>query len=412
MPKYAYKVRDITDRVLTGTAEGDSIDTIIDRLSEQELIPVNIEELNFDGTRKGQTFMDKVNEVLLKMQTRVPYKSVVFFTRQLATMVNAGVPLAQALDQIATAEKPVFRKILHTVADDIAMGSAFSDAIARHPGAFDDVYVSVVHAGEIAGALDTVLDELATYMENNQALQEKVKGALRYPVFIGLIVTGLMVAIMWFLVPMFQKLYASSDAALPGPTLILITVSDTIKNHFLKVAGAIVAITVAFAIALNNETFKRYVDEYILYFPVFGGIARKNIWARFCRTMALLMNSGTPILQSVEIVGSVVGNKLYAKALEGVYQNLRTGELLSTALDHSRQFPVLIKQLTATGELAGSIDALLRKAADFYERDIRITVDSLASIIEPFLIVTLGGIVGAVMIALYLPIFKVGQLMN
>ncbi|MBD3420097.1 MAG: hypothetical protein GF398_08280 [Chitinivibrionales bacterium] len=231
MPKYAYKARDPHDRVITGTQDGVTVDEVLDRLAERELIPVDIEELNFDGTRRKQTIIDKINEFILRHQTRVSYKTVVFFTRQLATMISAGVPIAQALDQIATAEKPVFRKILHTIADDIAMGSAFSDAISRHPGAFDDVYVSVVHSGEVAGALDTVLDELAGYMENVQALQEKVKGALRYPMFIGVIVTALMIGIMIWLVPMFENLYSTANTRLPVPTLMLISVSNAIRNN-------------------------------------------------------------------------------------------------------------------------------------------------------------------------------------
>ncbi|MBD3345050.1 MAG: hypothetical protein GF401_08315, partial [Chitinivibrionales bacterium] len=382
------------------------------RLTERGLTPLNIEELNFDGTRKNESYIEKINNALLKYQTRVPYKTVVFFTRQLATMVNAGVPIAHALDQLATAEKPGFSKILHAIADDIAMGSAFSDAIARHPGAFDDVYVALVHSGEVSGSLDRVLEELATYMENVQAMKEKVKGAMRYPIFIGGFVALLITAILWKLVPIFENLYASFNASLPVPTQILINISNVIRYNGLKFGGGIVVITAGFIIGMNHKKFKRFVHKWILYIPVFGEILRKNILARFCRTMAVLLGAGTPILQATEIAGAVVGNRVYSESLERVFVRLRTGELLSQALAATGMFPVLICQLTSTGEAAGRIEDLLGKAADFYEREIRVTVDSLAAIIEPFLIIILGGVVGLILIALYFPVFTLGKLMR
>ncbi|MBD3321347.1 MAG: hypothetical protein GF350_09665 [Chitinivibrionales bacterium] len=412
MPKFAYKVRDTQNRVLGGTTEGTDVDEVVDRLTERNLTPLNIDELNFDGTRKDETFVEKVNNALLKFQTRVPYKTVVFFTRQLATMVNAGVPIAHALDQLATAEKPGFSRILHAIADDIAMGSAFSDAIGRHPGAFDDVYVALVHSGEVSGSLDRVLEELATYMENVQAMKEKVKGAMRYPIFIGGFVVLLIIAILWKLVPVFENLYASFNAQLPLPTQILISISNGIRDNGLQFFGIIAAVIIAFFIGMTRKKFKRFIHKSILFIPVFGGILRKNILARFCRTMAVLLGSGTPILQATEISGAVVGNQLYSENLERVFVRLRTGELLSQALAATGQFPVLICQLTATGEAAGRIEDLLGKAADFYEREIRVTVDSLAAIIEPFLIIILGGVVGLILIALYFPVFTLGKLMR
>jgi type IV pilus assembly protein PilC len=412
MPKYTYKARDGNGKNITGTAEAVSLDEALSRLAERELIPLQVDELNFDGSKRDRRLSDQINDVLLRLQTRVSYKSVVFFTRQLATMVNSGVPLSHALGQLAEGEKPVFAKIIRQIADDIAMGSTFSDAVARHPGAFDDIYVAVVHSGEIAGALDKVLDELATYMENIQAIKEKVKGAMRYPAFIGLFVTVLISAILWKLVPVFEHLYGSFGAELPAATQLLISISRGIRHGFPLVLGGAVCLVAGFMAAMNTVRFKTFVHEYILLVPVFGLILRKNIWARFCRTMSLLLGSGTPILAAVEVTGAVVDNKMYSVHLEKVYHRLRTGELLSEALTSTKKFPVLIRQLVATGESAGRIDELLKKAADFYEREIRITVDSLAAIIEPFLIVILGVVVGGILIALYMPIFMVGRLVQ
>jgi type IV pilus assembly protein PilC len=412
MPKFAFSARDQQAKLVSGTTDGASMDEVADRLSERMLIPLSIEELNFDGTRKSSAFLQRLNDSLLRFQTKVPSRSVVFFTRQLATMISAGVPLARALDQLAYAEKPAFQKILLTVADDISMGSSFSEAISRHPGAFDNVYVSVVRSGEVSGALDQVMDELATHMENTEALKTKVKGAMRYPVFIGLFVVALIVGILWKLVPVFERMYASFGAQLPGPTQLLIDVSDALTANLGPFFLIVAALFAGWILAMHSNRFRRVVHQYMLYIPVFGGILKKNLWARYSRTMAILMGAGTPILQATEISAAVLGNAYYAEAIEQVYQRLRRGELLSDALGETGRFPPLVKQLVATGETSGSLDGLLRKAAEFYEREIRVTVDSLASIIEPFLILGLGGTVAAMLIALYLPIFQVGKLMR
>ncbi len=218
MSKYSFKARDENNRIITGTTEGLNEGEILDKLSEKNQIPIAIEELNFDGTRKDWTFIDKINDGLLRMQNRVPYKTVVFFTRQFATMIHAGVPIIRALRQLAESEKPVFKRIITSIAEDISRGSNLHEAVEKHPGAFSTMYVAVIHSGEIAGALENVLEQLATYMENTEALRQKVKGATRYPVFITLFVVVLMVLILWKLVPTFEKLYAGFNTELPKPT--------------------------------------------------------------------------------------------------------------------------------------------------------------------------------------------------
>jgi type IV pilus assembly protein PilC len=413
MPKYQYSARDQQDRVVSGAVDGNSVEEVADRLSEKNLIPIAIDELNFDGSKKNLTFFEKLNASLTaNVKAKVPLKAVVFFTRQLATMLNAGVPLAQALTQLAANEGPTFKKVILQVSDDISMGSTFSDAIRKHPGAFNGMYVAVVQSGEIAGALDKVLDELATYSENTEAMRAKVKGAMRYPTFIGGFVTILIIGILWKLVPTFQTMYSSMNVALPLPTQILVSVSNVIQHNFLIVMGLLVMLVIGFYVAQTFDAFKRFMDRAVLYAPVFGMILKKNIWAKFCRTMALLLEAGTPILQAIEIGGAVVGNKVYSEALEKVYKKLQTGDMLSQALKDTGEFPVLVTQLAATGEEAGKVDELLRKAAEFFEREIKVTVESIASIIEPIMIIGLGAIVGGIIVALYLPIFSLGQMMK
>jgi len=412
MPRFEYKVRDIQNKTLTGTMDGANEDDILDRLSEKNLSPVSIEELNFDGTRKNQTFSEKLKQGIRKRRKKVPYKDVVFFTRQIATMLEGGVPLTRSLEQLAKSEKPVFKSIINQIADDISIGNTFSDAIGRHPGAFNNMFVAVVHSGEISGSLNDVLEQLATYMENVEALKSKVIAAMRYPLFIGGFVIVLVMLLLWKLVPVFEGIYGNFGSELPRPTQILISISHLIQNQFLWVVLIIILLILGFKALLTTNRFSLFIHTHILRFPVFGGILRKNILAVFCRTMALLMDSGTPILQAIEIAAAVVNNKLYSGCLEKAYSDLRRGELLSASLEHTGQFPPLVTQLVSTGEESGSVDELLRKAAEFYEREIRNVVDSLAAIIEPFLIIVLGGVVGIILIALYLPIFKLGTLVG
>jgi type IV pilus assembly protein PilC len=412
MPKFTYKVRNVQGQLLTGTMDGNSIDECIGRLEDKSLIPVSIDELNFDGSVKDRSFFDRINERMLAVQNKVPYRDIVFFTRQLATMINGGVALPKAVEQLGRNEKPVFKRMIDQIGDDLGMGSTFSDALTKHPGAFNHMFVSVVRAGEVAGALDKVLDQLATYMENVAEMKAKVKAAMRYPMVISMFVAAVTIGILWKLVPVFKDMYGGFGAALPRPTMIMIAISDAIRYNAPVVFLSIFGCLVLFFILINIDATKYLYDRYILKLPIFGSILRKNILAIFCRTMSLLMNSGTPILEATQIAGAAVNNKHYAKALEGVYDNLKQGELLSMALTNAGEFPTLVTQLVSTGEESGKIDDLLLKAADFYEKEIRNIVDSLASIIEPVLIVILGGLVGGMLIALYLPIFGIGRLMK
>ncbi|MDR3012067.1 MAG: type II secretion system F family protein [Chitinispirillales bacterium] len=411
MPKYAYKARDDQGRMQSGTVEANSIDDCMTRLEAKALEPVSIDELSFDGTKKERSLADRANDWLLSKQNKVPYKDAVFFTRQLATLVNGGVALPRAVEQLGQNEKHTFKRILTQIGDDLATGSTFSDALAKHPQVFNHMFVSVVRAGETAGALDEVLNQLADYMENMEAMKAKVKAAMRYPTVIAGFVTIVITLVLIFLVPVFKDMYAGFGATLPAPTLIMIAMSDAIRYNAVIVVLTILGLGIGLtALFVMVDKAKYLFHRYVLEVPVFGIILRKNILAIYCRTMSLLMNSGTPILEATQIGGAAVANKFYAEVLERVYNDLKNGELLSAALvKNKREFPPLVTQLVATGEESGKVDDLMRKASEFYDREIRNTVDSIASIIEPFLIVILGAIVGGMLIALYLPVFTIGQ---
>ncbi len=409
MAKFSYKVRDREDRVVLGTMEAATADEVLGRLTQKDFLPILVKELIGSEAKAGKSLSDFFSEGLKKSRVRVPYKDIVFFTRQLATMVGQGVPLSKGLDQLTRGEKPIFKKIIQQVADDISTGLTLSDAIGKHTTAFNPMYVAVVRSGEVAGALDRVLEGLANYMESVEIMRGKVKTAMRYPTFIGGFVSLMMLGIMWKLVPTFESIYGGLHATLPVPTLILIHVSHLVRSNFLLCIVLIVALVILYKYLMTLEKFQARIQKAILKVPVFGSILEKNIWATYSRTMSLLLEAGTPILKATEISGAAVNNRYFANSLEKVYAGLRRGEQLSEALDASGIFPVLIIQLVATGEVSGKVDALLRKAAEFYEREVRNVVDSLSTIIEPVLIVILGVIVGAILLALYMPIFSVGK---
>jgi type IV pilus assembly protein PilC len=409
MAKFSYKVRDREDRVLLGTMDGNTADEVLERLTQKDFLPIMIKELTGEEVKPGKSLSEFFKEGLRNRRTKVPYKDVVFFTRQLATMIGQGVPLSKTLEQLTRGEKPVFKNIIQQVADDISTGFTLSDAISRHPGAFNPMYVAVCHSGEVAGALDKVLDGMATYMENVEIMRGKVKTAMRYPIFIAGFVSLMLFGIMWKLVPVFENIYSSMGAVLPKSTQVLIFVSQVVRQNTILCIAAVILTIVAYKYLMTKEEFRVLFQKNILRVPVFGGILEKNIWATYCRTMALLMEAGTPILKATEIAGATVNNSYFTRKLEGIYGDLRKGEMLSDALSSSGLFPVLVVQLVSTGETSGRVDELLRKAAEFYERETRNVVDSLSSIIEPFLIVILGGVVGSVLLALYMPIFSIGQ---
>lgn len=408
MPMFSYKVRDRDDKVVLGTMEALSSEDVLDKLSQKDFLPILVQELEL-GAPQRKSIRELLDESIKKRTTRVPYKDVVFFTRQLATMVGQGVPLSRCLEQLQKDQKPVFHKIIKQIADDISTGLTLSDAIGRHPGAFNPMFVAVTHSGEVAGALDKVLDGLATYMESVEIMRGKVKTAMRYPIFIGGFVSLMMFGIMWKLVPTFEGIYKSLHANLPWPTEVLMAVSRVVREYTMGLAGVAVVGFILYQYLMTRPGFQIFVEKNMLKFPVFGGILQKNIWGTYSRTMALLMAAGTPILKATEIAGAAVNNRFFSHRLDQVYSGLRKGELLSDALQASGLFPVLIVQLVATGETTGNVDTLLGKAAEFYEREIKNVVDSLSSIIEPFLIVLLGGVVGGILFALYLPIFQIGQ---
>jgi type IV pilus assembly protein PilC len=341
---------------------------------------------------------------------RIAAKEMTVLTRQLATMLNAGVPLLQTLDILAESHaNPALVRLLRAIQGDIETGSSFSEALAKFPRHFDTLFCNLVAAGEQAGMLDELLARLADYKERNIALRNRVRAALTYPVAIVGVALLVTAVIMVWVVPAFRDVFASFGAELPLATRIVIGLSDWFVRYWAGLFGGVaMAATLCFHYWKRSITIQRMVDRLLLKMPVFGPLMAHACIARWSRTLATMFAAGVPLLSSMEIVGKTSGNALYLAASRQIQRDLNNGRSLTQAIGNTRRFPNLVAQMAAIGEESGTLDRMLGKTADFYEAEVNQTVATLSSVIEPAIMVVLGGLVGALVIAMYLPIFQLG----
>jgi len=342
--------------------------------------------------------------------TKIKTKELMVITRQLATLIGAGLPLLRSLRVLKEQGKGSASVVLAKVADEIERGSLFSEALAKFPGSFPKIYVAMVRAGEAGGALEAVLGRLAEFMEKEAKLRGKIKAAMAYPVVIVVVSTGILTFIMVKIVPTFVKIFEDMEAgALPGPTQLLINASNLITKKFYLIIIAVVALAIFYKI-LNKIKFTRYwLDMIKMRIPVFGPVVSKTIVARFARTFATLITSGVPILQSLQIVRDTVGNEVVSKSLNDIRNRVREGEGISGPMLRSKTFPPMVTNMIAVGEETGAIDTMLEKIADAYEDEVDAAVAAMTSMIEPILIVFMGGIVGFIVIALFMPLIALAM---
>ncbi|HEY4071830.1 MAG TPA: type II secretion system F family protein [Herbaspirillum sp.] len=344
------------------------------------------------------------------LQQSITAKETTVMTRQLATMLNAGVPLLQTLEILAESQaNPALARLLRAIGTDIETGSSFSEALARFPRYFDALFCNLVAAGEQAGMLDQLLTRLADYKERNIALRNRVRAALIYPIAIITVALLVTVVIMTWVVPAFRDVFASFGAELPLATRMVIGLSDWFVRYWL-VAGAtcMMGPTLCFHYWKRSITIQRMVDSLLLKLPVFGPLIGHACIARWSRTLATMFAAGVPLLASMNIVGKASGNALYLEASRQIQHDLGNGCSLAQAIAGTGRFPNLVAQMAAIGEESGTLDRMLGKAADFYEAEVNQTVDTLSSVIEPLIMVILGGLIGTLVIAMYLPIFQLG----
>jgi type IV pilus assembly protein PilC len=397
---YAYKVRDRGGNLISGTLVADNEGLVLQRLREQGLTPLEVgkqgRSLNIELTKK-----------------KVKLKELSVFSRQFATMVNSGLPILRALsilaDQTNNAE---LAKTLSACRADIEQGSSLSAAMQKHPKVFNDLYVSMVKSGETGGSLDSVLLRLADMIENEVKLRGKIKSAMTYPIAVVALVTLIMSAMLLFVVPQFKSIYSQLGGSLPLPTRVLLAVSDMFKKFwYIFVAGAFVT-RFLFRRWKATPAGRESVDAFKLRVPVFGSLFHKTALARFAGTLSMLLRSGVPILQALDIVSDTVNNKVISKAVTDVQAAVREGESMAKPLSKHKVFPPMVVQMLAVGEETGQVDVMLEKVATFYNQEVEASVDALTSLIEPLLIAIIGGAVGAAVIALYMPMFNIIKLIK
>jgi type IV pilus assembly protein PilC len=391
MPQYTYTARAVNGELKSATIDAPSRDDVIKQLRQLKLNVVKIDEGTANRKKRGGS---------IKM------RDVVIFTRQFSTMINAGLPLVQALDILATqSENPALKDVTRQVVFDVESGNTLADAMRKHPRAFSDLYVNMVAAGEAGGILDTILMRLAVFMEKNDALVRKVKGAMIYP---GVIISVAAIAItvlLIFVIPTFENMFASVNLALPLPTRIVIGISRGLKSYWYIVLGAAMGIYFAIRNYYRTAGGKLTIDKLLLKMPVLGDVLRKSAVSRFTRTLGTLISSGVSILDGLEITAKTSGNRVIQDAIMESRSSIAGGDTIAAPLKKSAVFPPMVISMIAVGEQTGGLDEMLTKIADFYDEEVDAAVSGLLALMEPLMIVFLGVVVGGMVVAMYLPIF-------
>jgi type IV pilus assembly protein PilC len=406
MPEtFQYKVKDKSGKLVEGSLEAENAQLVVSKLRSMGYVPIEIQQqggVNVHRELKLPGFSD-----------RVKLKDVSVFSRQFATMINSGLSLLRSLYILAeqTESKPL-AEIVNQVRMDVERGSSLSQALSKHPKAFGRLYVSMVRAGEVGGALDSVLMRLAETIEKQVELRRKVKSAMTYPTVVAILVLLIVTAMLLFVIPMFEDIYKELGGSLPTPTQLLINISKICRKFWYMIFLAEVGGAYAFRRWINSEEGRKRWDAIKLRVPVFGKLVRKTALARFSRTLAALVRSGVPILESLEIVADTAGNHVVAEAVRDTAGAVKRGDPLSKRLEVHPVFPPMVVQMMAVGEETGALDEMLDKIADFYDQEVEATVDALTSLIEPLLIVVMGVCVGGMIISLYLPMFNIIKLIK
>lgn len=392
---FTYKAKDSKGKVVEGDIEASSQFDAISKLKSQKLSVINISQ-----TKKKKLKGGKVSS-----------KDIVIFSRQLSTLVSSGVPIIQSLSILESqAENKNFAQVIATIKKDIEGGLSISDAMAKHPKVFSELYVSMIRAGELGGILDTILDRLSSYLESAAALRDKVKSALMYPMIVGGIAVVITVFLIIFVIPIFKNIFQGFGAELPLITRIVIGVSDFMKYNIIYILLVMGGGFYGVKRYIKTEKGRMKFDSIILKLPVFGIILKKVAIAKFSRTLGTLIKSGVPILQGLETVAKTSGNKVIEEIILGSMKSIREGGKISEPLKKNDVFPSMVVQMIAVGEETGSLDNMLFKIADFYDQEVDSAVKGLTSMIEPLVMVFMGTVIGFIVIAMFIPMFQMGEI--
>jgi type IV pilus assembly protein PilC len=397
MPNYHYTAKDANGSTVAGSLEMPSEYDIIEALHKRDLVVVSIEQ----EKKKFKISRDK----------KVKLDDIVIFSRQLATMVDAGIPLVQALGiLVEQLDNKSFKQVVRSVNQDIESGMSFCDALSKHPDVFSEFFINMSRAGEASGMLHEVLDRLAAYLEKTAALIRKVKSGMVYPVVVVSMAMIITAVLLLKVVPTFKGIFETLGGQLPLPTLILIGVSDTLRHYFLFVVIVSVLLCIVFGKYIRTEKGRYNLDKTKLGFPILGTLFQKVAVAKFARTLSTLVKSGVQILAALEIVGKTAGNKVIEEAITNCRTSIREGESIAAPLAKSGVFPPMVTRMIAVGEQTGELEKMLTKVADFYDEQVDAAVSGLTSMIEPLVIAFLGIVIGGIVVALFLPVFKISEL--
>jgi type IV pilus assembly protein PilC len=399
---YQYKVRDKSGNLVTGTLVADNERLVLERLREMGYVPLEVGK-----EKKGLNLEINIRPAKIKL------KEVAIFSRQFATMVNSGLPILRALSILAEqVSNKELAKILTLVRNDVEQGASLSAAMAKYPKAFNNLYIAMVKSGETGGMLDDVLLRLADVLEREVHLRQKIKSAMTYPVAVVALVVLIMSAMLLFVVPQFKSIYTQLGGTLPLPTRVLLMASDAVKKYWYVFIILTFVFVFLFRRYKKTEKGRANLDAIKLKIPIFGTLFHKTALSRFSSTAGMLLRSGVPILQALDIVADTVNNAVMSRAVVDVQASVREGESIAKPLARHAVFPPMVVQMLAVGEETGQVDTMLDKVAKFYDQEVEAAVDALTSLIEPLLIAIIGGAVGAAVIALYMPMFNIIKLIQ
>jgi type IV pilus assembly protein PilC len=396
MAKFMWEGKTRVGGTMTGEVEAPNEAFVIAQLRRQQIVPVKVKAKPRD-----------LRIALPWQRGKISKKELAVFTRQFATMIDAGLPLVQCLDILGMQqENASFKKVILRVKEDVESGSTFADALGKHPRVFDELFVNLVSAGEVGGILDTILARLAAYIEKAMKLGKQIKSAMVYPATILAVALIVTIVLLLYVIPIFGNMFADFGQALPLPTQIVLALSGYTRKYFLVLVFFVVLVAFAIRWYYRQETGRRNIDRLLLRLPILGDLIRKISVARFSRTLATMVASGVPILEGMDIVAKSAGNKIIEEAVVKARTSISEGKTISEPLAESKVFPVMVTQMVGVGEATGALDAMLTKIADFYDDEVDAAVGALTSLLEPMLMVFLGVVIGGLVIAMYLPIFK------
>jgi type IV pilus assembly protein PilC len=396
MPVYQWIGKNRSNKVQKGEMEAQSEEAVRASLVRQKITPSRIKQKPKD-----------LFENIKFLQPKVKEADVILFARQFSTMIDAGLPIIQCLDILYSQQKnTTFKKMLKQIKESVEGGATLAEALKKFPKHFDDLFVNMIAAGEAGGILDAILRRLAAYMEKAARLKAKVKGAMTYPLVTLAIAIIVLAVILVFVIPVFEEMFADFGSELPGPTKLVVAASDLVKSKILYLIGAGILFMIAFKKYYATEKGRDMIDALVLKLPVFGMLLRKVAVAKFTRTMGTMLGSGVAILEALDIVAKTSGNRTIEKAIYNVRSGIAEGRTMADPLNESGVFPPMVCQMISVGESTGALDAMLEKIADFYDEEVDQAVDNMTALIEPIMLVFLGVTIGGLVIAMYLPIFK------